>query len=111
MIFIGYSFGGLIVKQASILAPKKLCVKGFIFLGTPHLGSELSRLGSFLTYLGHWEGASTKTLEVTFPNSQENIRLHESFVERYDEVETVNFYEEVLERMGPFDLSTVSFYY
>ncbi|KAI1409068.1 peptidase C14 [Hypoxylon sp. FL1857] len=56
IIFIGHSFGGLIIKHA-------LCklgsdsgdildeTRGIVFLGTPHLGSPIARLGATLAWL------------------------------------------------------------
>jgi hypothetical protein len=107
------------VKEATVMAddkkgPRDLprqkipdCVKGFVFLGTPHKGSDLSIMGKVLSFLGYWKGASTRLLEVTFPESQENKRLHEDFMDTYGDVEMVNFYETLKERIGPFDLDIV----
>ncbi|KAM0473862.1 hypothetical protein ACHAPX_007910 [Trichoderma viride] len=80
------------------------CAKGFIFLGTPHSGSELTIFAKILSLLGYWQGASTALLEVIDPRSLENKSLHEDFLYRFGNREMVNFYEVQPEYVGPFPI-------
>ena len=54
--------------------------KGFIFLGTPHRGAQLTIVGKIISLFGHWKGASTGLLEIAEPKSIMNQGLHESFM-------------------------------
>ncbi|KAK4957786.1 hypothetical protein LTR66_013240 [Elasticomyces elasticus] len=61
--FIGHSFGGLIVKQALVVANGDAGddvgrgivqqTQGFIFLGVPHKGARLTFPGMMLSLFGH----------------------------------------------------------
>ncbi|UKZ68716.1 uncharacterized protein TrAtP1_009739 [Trichoderma atroviride] len=115
VVLIGYSFGGLIIKQAMLMAHGDTsgksqsafspdCAKGFIFLETPHLGSELTIFAKALSLLGYWQGASTALLEVIDPRSPENKSLHEIFLTRFANRDMVNFYEVQPESVGPFPI-------
>jgi hypothetical protein len=83
------------------------CAKGFVFLGTPHLGSELTIFAKILSLLGYWQGASTALLEVIDPKSLENKILHEEFLAQFEHREMVNFYEVQPENAGPFPIMNV----
>ncbi|RDW87439.1 hypothetical protein BP5796_03133 [Coleophoma crateriformis] len=86
IIFIGHSFGGLIVKQAMVNGHAGLGdlihqqARGFIFLGTPHKGARLTTIGKRISLLGYWKGSSTKLLENIEPDSEVNRLLHEKFM-------------------------------
>ncbi|EXJ92397.1 hypothetical protein A1O3_00947 [Capronia epimyces CBS 606.96] len=80
------------------------CVKGFIFLGTPHEGSELMVFAKAMSLFGHWQGSSSTLLEVLDHRSQENRSLHHDFLTGYGSTEMVNFYEVMPECMGPFPI-------
>ncbi|KAH0829766.1 ribonuclease p/mrp subunit [Fonsecaea pedrosoi] len=90
LVFIGHSFGGLIIKQMLVNAAAdttdEFCqavlknTKGFIFLGTPHKGANLTFFGRVMSLFGYWTGASTSLLEVVQPNSNLNESLHRSFM-------------------------------
>ncbi|KAL0932822.1 ankyrin repeat protein [Colletotrichum truncatum] len=116
IMFIGYSFGGLIIKQAMIMASsndvnksrRRLSsdlVKGFIFLGTPHNGSSLTFLAKAMSLLSFWQGANTTLLEVLDQDSRENELLHRDFMKYCGKKDMVNFYEVQAERMGRFALA------
>jgi hypothetical protein len=106
-VFIGHSFGGLIIKQVSYImlaasirktdlskmlvnasadTSDEFCqavvknTQGFIFLGTPHKVAHLTFFGRVMSLFGHWTGASTSLLEVVRPNSNLNESLHRSFM-------------------------------
>ncbi|KIW77089.1 hypothetical protein Z517_09535 [Fonsecaea pedrosoi CBS 271.37] len=86
----GKNFGGLIIKQMLVNAAAdttdEFCqavlknTKGFIFLGTPHKGANLTFFGRVMSLFGYWTGASTSLLEVVQPNSNLNESLHRSFM-------------------------------
>ncbi|KAH0538071.1 hypothetical protein FGG08_005333 [Glutinoglossum americanum] len=92
IIFIGHGFGGLIIKQNEALViaggdnTDDFCnihklIKGFVFLGTPHKGAQLTTVGKMISLFGHWQGSSTSLLEITEPKSIINRELHESFMQ------------------------------
>lgn len=54
--------------------------KGFIFLGTPHKGANLTGFGNLQALLGYWNGLSTSLLEIIKPGSTPNKDLHEAFM-------------------------------
>ncbi|RDW73350.1 hypothetical protein BP6252_07257 [Coleophoma cylindrospora] len=89
IIFIGHSFGGLIIKQAMVNASVGHTdlgdfihqqARGFIFLGTPHKGSRLTAIGKRISLLGYWKGSSTNLLDNIEPESEVNRQLHEKFM-------------------------------
>ncbi|TRX88171.1 hypothetical protein FHL15_010920 [Xylaria flabelliformis] len=66
IIFIGHSFGGIIIKQAlSASKPEQDVSKntrGIIFLGTPHQGTSVSNWGTLLTFLTSFLGSDNTLL-------------------------------------------------
>ncbi|KAF8511826.1 hypothetical protein BU17DRAFT_96885 [Hysterangium stoloniferum] len=87
IIFIGHSFGGLIIKQAMVnanldLQHSNICKQalGFIFLGTPHKGAELAWGARFISLFGFWNGSSTTLLEALELGSPNNQTMHSQFV-------------------------------
>ncbi|PWY83619.1 hypothetical protein BO70DRAFT_379376 [Aspergillus heteromorphus CBS 117.55] len=90
IIFIGHSFGGLIIKQALVSSNHAgegkpgygLCnhTKGFIFLGVPHKGSSFTVAGEIVSLLGHWKGSTVRLFEVMKLGSELNTRLHRDFM-------------------------------
>ncbi|PLB55732.1 hypothetical protein P170DRAFT_400102, partial [Aspergillus steynii IBT 23096] len=87
IIFIGHSFGGLVIKQAVVLAKEDgryeqtfTETPKYIFMGTPHKGSSLSRFGMLVSSFRYWEGSSTNLLETLKPGSMVNSRLNEAFL-------------------------------
>lgn len=89
IILIGHSFGGLVVKQAFLMAKDTADdhdhrsvyerVIGFIFLGTPHRGSKLTYFARVIPLLTYWHGSSTRLLEFMEPRSEANWTLHQNF--------------------------------
>ncbi|KAI0545318.1 hypothetical protein F4679DRAFT_561655 [Xylaria curta] len=66
IIFIGHSFGGIIIKQALCASEpdqdisKNTC--GIIFLGTPHQGTSVSNWGALLAFLTGFLGSDNTLL-------------------------------------------------
>ncbi|KAI0854883.1 hypothetical protein F4860DRAFT_498003 [Xylaria cubensis] len=70
IIFVGHSFGGIVIKQALCEAlcaseeSKKIVhdTSGILFLGTPHQGSPLSHFGFIVAWATGFLGSSTGLL-------------------------------------------------
>ncbi|KAI9857892.1 MAG: hypothetical protein M1813_008007 [Trichoglossum hirsutum] len=117
IIFIGHSFGGIIVKKALVIARNRggddfRCAiagqtKGIIFMGTPHKGSRLTVFGRLLSVFGHFMGSSTHLLEVIQPSSAVNKDLHTSFLRGYDIKTMVCIFEAVRESFLGFPIMHV----
>ncbi|KAH0496116.1 hypothetical protein TgHK011_003496 [Trichoderma gracile] len=67
LIFVGHSFGGIVIKEALSSNPddtqnilEDTC--GVIFLGTPHLGSPVAGYGATIAYLTGFLGSNTGLL-------------------------------------------------
>lgn len=83
--------------------------KGFIFIGTPHMGSKLTIFGKLLSLLNYWQGSNTTLLQVVDPDSSENAALHDAFMRSHGSSKPlVNFFEVRPERFGPFPIIQVS---
>jgi hypothetical protein len=93
IIFIGHSFGGLVIKQALIQAGSHNsgvhgmhsdiieATRGIIFLGTPHFGSSYATLGLLRARVSWFMGGSHTTLLYTLQQqSLELRRLNENFL-------------------------------
>lgn len=63
-------------------ADRNICeqARGFIFLGTPHKGSQLTAFGELISVLGYWRGSSANLLKNVKVGSEVNVRLHDSFM-------------------------------
>ncbi|KAI9658004.1 MAG: hypothetical protein M1821_002664 [Bathelium mastoideum] len=102
LVLVGYSYGGLVVKQALVQAhmsqdPDHIAkyIKGIVFLGTPHRGSSFSTLG-WLAALGLQPLGSNPSLiaEVEY-DSIPLLDLHRHFVKVISsDVIVVNFFEQ-----------------
>jgi pimeloyl-ACP methyl ester carboxylesterase len=95
LIFIGHSFGGLIVEQAVVKANSSSnmyryiveLIGGVVFLGTPHRGSKSQKWGSILAHLAKLielgettlmadvDEKSTKIFDLVFEFMRVMIRL------------------------------------
>ncbi|PYH94026.1 hypothetical protein BO71DRAFT_380246 [Aspergillus ellipticus CBS 707.79] len=90
IVFIGHSFGGLIIKQALVSSEHvregnpghglRNYVKGLIFLGVPHKGSSFTIGGEMVSLLGRWKGSSIQLLEMIKRGSELNRILHQNFM-------------------------------
>jgi len=102
IIFIGHSFGGLLIKQALVMAGGKGSryrnisdrAVGIIFLGVPHHGSNtlLHRVGWALAALYKLSESRTDLLSLA-KGSPELDRLHDGFLLSYKTVDCICFYE------------------
>ncbi|KPM36720.1 hypothetical protein AK830_g9868 [Neonectria ditissima] len=110
IIFVGHSFGGIIIKQA--LCQAALCsndddasdilnsTSGIIFLGTPHQGSPASLLASYAALLTGFLGSSAGLLYTLRDQGDELSDLEDRFIDcmnvkasRSQKTELVAFYE------------------
>jgi hypothetical protein len=89
-------------------------VKGFIFLGTPHKGSQLTAIGNMISLLGYWKGSSTSLLDIVKPGSQVNDKLHYDFTSWLRENGKINntvcVFETVMETIFGFPITHVRVY-
>ncbi|KAF8454692.1 hypothetical protein BDZ91DRAFT_786504 [Kalaharituber pfeilii] len=106
IIFIGHSLGGLLIKQALIIAGAKGSpyknisdrTTGVIFLGVPHLGSN-----KLLTFLGWLQATFCKLFgsRIDLLNlanrSPELDKLHHQFLSSYKDIDCICFYESIPE--------------
>ncbi|KAI9778778.1 MAG: hypothetical protein M1839_007868 [Geoglossum umbratile] len=67
LIFIGHSFGGIVIEEALVSANSdrelqhiSLSTVGIVFLGTPHRGAPASKWARRLAASGNWLGFSTE---------------------------------------------------
>ncbi|RPB08258.1 hypothetical protein P167DRAFT_512474, partial [Morchella conica CCBAS932] len=103
IIFIGHSFGGIIIKKALVIAGQKsfdsryVALKksmlGAIFLGVPHDGSRLTLIGKLISYSSYWLGSSTELLEALEPGAKSLRELNDSFLKGYGRYDLVGFFE------------------
>jgi hypothetical protein len=113
VIFIGYSFGGIIVKKALVMNKIEPVVDpgliGCLFLGTPHHGSAFTFFGKLFSLFYHWSGSSTLFLQAIERESGQNVSLHADFVQACSGFgkRIVNCFETVPEYLGPFPLTQV----
>ncbi|CUS07813.1 unnamed protein product [Tuber aestivum] len=108
IIFIGHSFGGIIIKKAIVIAlsrpnyksylPIAAATKGIVFLGTPHDGSPSSYVGQLLVRCGFYMGSSSGIMDSLGHHSDELRDLHSEFGMVYDK-EKICFYEAYPTRM------------
>ncbi|KAH8878672.1 hypothetical protein GQ53DRAFT_81806 [Thozetella sp. PMI_491] len=74
-IFIGHSFGGIIIKEALRKPGSREIMDdtcGIIFLGTPHQGSSVSVLGAVMAFLTGFLG-SNATLLLSLKSHQDQL--------------------------------------
>ncbi|KAH8595298.1 hypothetical protein B0O99DRAFT_741175 [Bisporella sp. PMI_857] len=101
-VFIAYSYGGLVVKQALIQAKREAkfslvadSVSGIIFLGTPHNGTDLSRVAWFAAMSLRIFGSNPYILDGLQHGSQLVQSMHLNFMHYYQgKITAVNFFEE-----------------
>ncbi|OBT89651.1 hypothetical protein VE02_01795 [Pseudogymnoascus sp. 03VT05] len=104
ILFICHSLGGIILKQAMIIANERASlhawflehIKGVVFMGTPHLGSEHANWASFFANLLEVTiGPTTNTallasLKIKAPAL---IEICHQFPERASKLKILSFYE------------------
>ncbi|KAL6693367.1 WD40-repeat-containing domain protein [Trichoderma pleuroticola] len=84
LLFVGHSFGGIVIKEAlsSDLEDTQRILEdtcGIIFLGTPHLGSLVADFGATLAYLTGFLGSNTGLLLLLRSNSEMLVNLSIAF--------------------------------
>ena len=105
LIFIGHSFGGILLKKALVIGKEANpgtrqrqvadSTEGAIFFGTPHKGSNFALFGTLSSYFSYWRGSRTDLLEFLTPSSKELEDLHFSFLRAFDRVYMCNFFETI----------------
>ncbi|MCJ1470073.1 hypothetical protein MMC07_008718 [Pseudocyphellaria aurata] len=111
LIFIGHSFGGILIKKALVIARgSKILTEslsdareravydaccGVLFFGTPHRGSNFALFGMLSSYFSYWRGSRSDLLEFLTPSSKELDDLHLSFLRAYETIYIANFFETV----------------
>ncbi|KAL7924500.1 hypothetical protein ACQKWADRAFT_331432 [Trichoderma austrokoningii] len=86
LVFVGHSFGGIVIKEALSSDPndsqkilEDTC--GIIFLGTPHLGSPIAGFGATVAYLTGFLGSNTGLLLLLRSNGEMLVNLSIAFQE------------------------------
>ncbi|MCJ1242271.1 hypothetical protein MMC14_010278, partial [Varicellaria rhodocarpa] len=105
LVFIGHSLGGLVIKQALVLANHgddfkdiRLSTAGIIFLGTPHQGSNAAVYGMWLAQAARYD----KTLLESLKKSSAVLHdIARDFETSYRSVDVVCFYENKEASYGP----------
>ncbi|KAI1739827.1 hypothetical protein F4680DRAFT_420160 [Xylaria scruposa] len=95
IVFVGHSFGGIVIKQALCEAlsaseeSKKIVhdTSGILFLGTPHQGSPMSRFGFIVAWATGFLGSSTGLLFTLRHHSTELTDLRQRFHNVYKSLE------------------------
>lgn len=84
---IGHSFGGLLVKQAFVMAQREpqyqaiyKQIIGLVFLGTPHHGADITLFARILPLVTQWHGSRRELIEFMRPGSIPNSTLHNEFI-------------------------------
>ncbi|RDW59145.1 hypothetical protein BP5796_12069 [Coleophoma crateriformis] len=102
IIFVGHSYGGLVIKQALIQA-KSVPIfhdiaedtKAVFFLGTPHRGSKFSIWGKLIARALKPLGSNYSIIEGLSYDSQSLLDLHGSFIDAgFDDLRVTNFFEQ-----------------
>lgn len=81
IVLVGHSMGGLVIKQAYILAIEQhqltaQRIKSMVFLATPHRGSDIASIASALL---EWAGANKQYVEDLERNSVALKRINDAF--------------------------------
>ncbi|KFY69602.1 hypothetical protein V496_00117 [Pseudogymnoascus sp. VKM F-4515 (FW-2607)] len=103
IIFIGHSFGGIVIKEALIKATLaaqhfgliKESTHGIIFLGTPHRGASIALYGETLVTIAKAVGFGSDTglIRNLREKSPELLKLATNFSDIYNNFEIFCFYE------------------
>ncbi|KAI9660553.1 MAG: hypothetical protein M1821_009905 [Bathelium mastoideum] len=101
-IFVGHSFGGIVIKQALLAATEDVVDNtcGIVFLGTPHYGSRLSMPAAALAFASGVLGSDTTLLFALRHRSMQLFDLENDFRALFEKQEgrrhkpkIVSFYE------------------
>ena len=67
--------------------------KGAIFLGTPHKGATISRIGRVVALTSYWMGSSIKLLDLLDAASIHNREIGEDYLQISTGLRHIDFYE------------------
>ncbi|RKK88971.1 hypothetical protein BFJ71_g12671, partial [Fusarium oxysporum] len=97
IIFMGHSFGGIVIKEALCAAEESSNILedtcGIIFLGTPHQGSSLSIAGALLSQLTGFLGSNDTLLLNLRRNHSQLSDLEDRFRPLVKHKPVLSFYE------------------
>ncbi|RYP91980.1 hypothetical protein DL770_001901 [Monosporascus sp. CRB-9-2] len=101
LVFVGHSYGGLVIKSALIRAHKHAScsniaehTRAVFFLGTPHRGSTFSALGSVIARALQPLGSNPSILHEVAYDSLSLLDMQDDFIYAItDELQVVNFFE------------------
>jgi hypothetical protein len=82
--------------------------KAFVFLGTPHFGSNLTFIAKITALFGYWAGSNTDLLDLMDRGSNANHEINERFASYYKDRDIVNFYSAFPDSMLGYPFSVVS---
>ncbi|KAI1150647.1 Alpha/Beta hydrolase protein [Nemania diffusa] len=105
IVFVGHSLGGIVIKQAISQAHddsghdiKKIakCIKGIVFFGTPHRGSDIANWAALAKRIGGpvIPGPNRGFFHLLQTNSEELYKITEDFRPLSANYAIVSFYEE-----------------
>lgn len=99
IVFVGHSMGGLLVKQALVLANNRpdcedirFSTAGVLFLGTPHEGATIAGYAIFLAMV---KGNDPSLVEQLAPKSEQLYDLAQDFAAGYKHLSITCFYEKL----------------
>ncbi|KAI1173161.1 hypothetical protein F4777DRAFT_459374 [Nemania sp. FL0916] len=115
ILFIGHSFGGIVVKKAMVLAasdksPNHLTFQstcGILFLGTPHKGSELSKIGKIIVKFAYFLGSSPSIMAIMGNQFHELHELNKDFLNVYKRRITCIYEKKKTKFLGLFPILVV----
>ena len=98
-MFVGHSMGGLVIKQALVLAKTRddyedirVSTAGVIFLGTPHEGVTIAEYAGYLAVV---KGNDPFLLKQLVPKSEQLYDLAHDFAASYKYLSITCFYEKL----------------
>ncbi|KAK6532675.1 hypothetical protein TWF281_006854 [Arthrobotrys megalospora] len=103
---VAHSYGGLVLKQALLLANSEPelrqsileCIRGIIFLGTPHRGADIGKIVATII-----EQAFPETRNTIRDESVELLKTMDAFCRILGQIKIATFYEEKETKFGPGD--------
>ncbi|KAI1201427.1 Alpha/Beta hydrolase protein [Nemania serpens] len=104
IVFIGHSLGGIVIKQALVLAEQSerdfpgmtKHTKGIVFFGTPHRGADAAQWALLVTKIAGAvvPGKRSRHLKLLTRNSEGLYAISEDFQHLASRYAIVSFYEE-----------------
>ncbi|KAL9099731.1 MAG: hypothetical protein Q9163_004809 [Psora crenata] len=111
LVFIGHSFGGLVIKQALVLANHgdeykniRLSTAGIVFLGTPHQGCDAAGYGVWFARIAGKDKTLLESLKRSSPALHD---LGRDFEASHRNTDVVCFYEDKSASYGPLQVQFV----